>query len=149
MRKIFFLALYTLCLSASAQQTVLLNGQWLMGESRIYTHAENRRCPSLAVFINPNIPIKQTDVSAGYKNANTGMAQSMQRMVNAGKNLTRLPVIGIQFGEGKGNLLISQLLTAGRMANIDKTGKPFERRYDETAVQMVLNMLEQVIKKDE
>ena len=80
MRKIFFLALYTLCLSASAQQTVLLNGRWLMGE---------------------------------------------------------------------GNLLISQLLTAGRMANIDKTGKPFERRYDETAVQMVLNMLEQVIKKDE
>ena len=105
--------------------------------------------PSLAVFINPNIPIKQTDVLAGYKNANTGMAQSMQRMVNAGKNLTRLPVIAIQFGKGKGNLLISQLLTAGRLANIDKTGKPFERRYDETAVQMVLNMLEQVIKKDE
>lgn len=105
--------------------------------------------PSLAVFINPNIPIKQTDVSAGYRNANAGMAQSMQRLANAGKNLTRVPIIGIRFGGGKGNLLISQLLTAGRLAHIEKTGKPFERRYDETAVQMVLNMIEQTTKNNE
>ena len=105
--------------------------------------------PSLAVFINPNIPIKQTDLAAGYKNANVGMAESMQRMANAGKNLTKVPVISIQFGRGKGNLLVSQLLTAGRLANIEKMGKPFERRYDETAVQMVLNMIEQVLTKHE
>ena len=101
--------------------------------------------PSLAVFINPNIPIKQTDLAAGYKNANVGMAESMKRMANAGKNLTKVPVISIRFGEGKGNLLVSQLLTAGRLADIGKTGKPFERRYDETAVQMVLNMIEQTL----
>lgn len=101
--------------------------------------------PSLAVFINPNIPIKQTDIAAGYKNANTGMATSMQRMVNAGKNLTKVPVVSIKFGQGKGNMLVSQLLTAGRMADINKTGKTFDRRYDETAVQMVLNMIEQVL----
>ncbi|MBQ9364077.1 MAG: glycoside hydrolase [Bacteroidaceae bacterium] len=101
--------------------------------------------PSLAVFINPNIPIKQTDLAAGYKNANVGMAESMQRMAKAGRNLTKVPVILIRFGQGKGNLLVSQLLTAGRLANIDKTGKPYERRYDETAVQMVLNMIEQTI----
>mgnify|MGYP002623054679 CR=1 FL=1 len=103
--------------------------------------------PSLAIFINPNIPIKQTDLAAGYQNANTGMAQSMKRLANAGKNLTKVPVISIHFGGGKGNLLVSQLLTAGRIVNIGKTGKPYERRYDETAVQMVLNMIEQVIQK--
>ncbi len=102
--------------------------------------------PSLAIFINPNIPIKQTDLAAGYRNANVGMAQSMMRMANAGKNLTKVPVICIQFGNGKGNLLVSQLLTSGRLANSGKTGKPFERRYDETAVQMVLNMIEQTLK---
>ena len=101
--------------------------------------------PSLAVFINPNIPIKQTDLALGYKNANVGLAESMQRMVNAGKNLTKVPVIIIRFGDGKGSLLVSQLLTAGRLADIGKTGIPFERRYDETAVQMVLNMIEQVL----
>lgn len=100
--------------------------------------------PSLAVFINPNIPIKMTDVSAGYQNANTGMAQSMMRMANAGKNLTKVPVIKIEFGEGKGNLLVSQLLTAGRLAPHE--GEKYDRRYDETAVQMVLNMIEQAIK---
>ena len=84
--------------------------------------------PSLAVFINPNIPIKQIDLAAGYMNANVGMAESMQRMANAGKNLTKVPVISIQFGWGKGNLLVSQLLTAGHLADIDKTGKPFDRR---------------------
>ena len=102
--------------------------------------------PSLAIFINPNIPIKQTDLAAGYRNANVGMAQSMMRMANAGKNLTKVPVICIQFGNGKGNLLVSQLLTSGRLANSGKTGKPFERCYDETAVQMVLNMIEQTLK---
>ena len=101
--------------------------------------------PSLAVFINPNIPIKQTDLAAGYRNANVGMAESMQRMANAGKNLTKVPVISIHFGNGKGNLLVSQLLTAGRLTSTGMTGLPFERRYDETAVQMVLNMVEHVL----
>lgn len=105
--------------------------------------------PSLAVFINPDIPIKQVDLAAGYKNANVGMAESMQRMANAGKNLTKVPVISIRFGGGKGSMLVSQLLTAGRLADTGKTGKPYERRYDETAVQMVLNMIEQVLENKE
>lgn len=101
--------------------------------------------PSLAVFINPNIPIKQTDISAGYRNANTGMAKHMIRMVNAGKNLTKVPVVKIEFGEGKGNLLVSQLLTSGRISHLSETEKPYERRYDETAIQMVLNIIEQTL----
>ena len=102
--------------------------------------------PSLAVFINPNIPIKTTDVAAGYRNANTGMAESMVRMVNAGKNLTKVPVIGITFGSGKGNLIVSQLLTAGRLSPRTDTAS-YPRRYDETAVQMTLNMMEQALTK--
>lgn len=101
--------------------------------------------PSLAVFINPDIPIKTTDLASGYRNANAGMAERMVRMVNAGKNLTKVPVIGIMFGSGKGNLIVSQLLTAGRLSPHNTMGKAFARRFDGTAVQMVLNMMEQAL----
>ena len=57
-----------------------------------------------------------------------------------------VPGIKIEFGEGKGNLIASQLLTAGRLSNLSETGKPYERHYDETAVQTVLNMIEQTLK---
>ena len=98
--------------------------------------------PSLAVFVDPNAPIKQTDISSGYKRAYAGQAKRIIRMVNAGKNLTRVPVIMVEFGDGKGNLLVSQLLTAGRISHAKEMGVPYERRYDETAVQIVLNMIE-------
>lgn len=101
--------------------------------------------PSLAVFIDPHIPIKSTDLAAGYRNANTGMAKSLVIMANAGKNLTKTPVMMIEFGNGKGNLLVSQLLTADRLTPHATTGKLYDIRYDETAVQIVLNMMDKVL----
>lgn len=101
--------------------------------------------PSLAVFIDPNIPIKSSDLASGYKNANTGMAKSLVMMANAGKNLTKTPVMMIEFGSGKGNLLVSQLLTAGRLAPHTTPGKLYDIRYDESAVQIVLNMIDKAV----
>ncbi len=98
--------------------------------------------PSLAVFVDPDSPIKQTYISSGYKRAYAGQAKRIIRMVNAGKNLTRVPVIMVEFGDGKGNLIVSQLLTAGRISHAKEMGVPYERRFDETAVQIVLNMME-------
>lgn len=102
--------------------------------------------PSLAIFVNPKENIKQTDVADGYKTAAQGMAKSLRRMANAGKNLTRIPVQMIDFGQGKGCLLISQLYTSGRLVPDMKPTGLYEVRYDETAVQTVLNMIEQVVK---
>lgn len=98
--------------------------------------------PSLAVFLDMTVPIKSTDIASGYNNVNVGMAKSLTIMANAGKNLTKTPVLMIEFGNGKGNLIISQLLTANRLVSHNNTGKLYDIRYDETAVQMVLNMIE-------
>jgi hypothetical protein len=66
-------------------------------------------------------------------------------MANAGKNLTRAPVMMIEFGDGKGNLLVSQLLTDNRLVPHATNGKLYDIRYDETAVQTVLNMMDKAI----
>lgn len=101
--------------------------------------------PSLAVFINLNDPIQVTDLAAGYKAANTGMAKHLIRLANAGKNLTRVPAMKIEFGDGKGNLVVSQLLTAGRLVPRPATNGLYDIRYDETAVQTALNMFANAI----
>lgn len=102
--------------------------------------------PSLAVFIDLRDPIQVTDLAAGYRAANTGMAKHLIRLANAGKNLTRVPVMKIEFGDGKGNLIVSQLLTAERMVQRPMTNGLYDIRYDETTVQTVLNMFADAIK---
>lgn len=72
--------------------------------------------PALAISINPNSPIISTDVSKSYLDAQSGIAENLVPLANCGKNLTQTPVVCIDFGFGKGKLVISQLLTAGRLA---------------------------------
>lgn len=103
--------------------------------------------PSLAVFINPDVPIQVTDLAAGFRASDTGMAERLVRMANAGKNLTRIPVFKVIFGPGQGELVLSQLLTAGRLDGSARPDGPFDARYDGTAVQIVLNMIESVLAK--
>lgn len=51
----------------------------------------------------------------------------------------------------RGDLVVPawEMEVQGVNADLDNTGKSFERRYDETAVQMVLNMIEQVLTSHE
>lgn len=99
--------------------------------------------PALALSLNPKAPVKVTDLGNGYRASAHGSATELIPLVSAGKNLTRTPVLLVGFGPGKGRVLLSGLLTEGRL---DKTapaasdhGSP---QYDEAAVQMVLNMME-------
>ena len=115
-------------------------------KDKVLQHIED--APSLAVFLDMTVPIKYTDIASGYKNANVGMAKSLSIMANAGKNLTKTPVMMIEFGDGKGNMLISQLLTANRLTPQPTTGKLYDIRYDETAVQFVLNMIDKSLDKN-
>lgn len=100
--------------------------------------------PALAGAINTSTPIRVTDLCKIYKESAEGTAQNFEALVNAGKNLTRVPVIRISFGEKKGQLILSQLLTNGRLAPGFGQNGEYGIREDESAAQIVLNMIEQL-----
>lgn len=101
--------------------------------------------PALASSINPFTPIRSTNLSLEYKRSFNGKAQQFTVMANAGRNLTRTPVLMVNFGKNKGKLLLSQLLTAGRLNPDFEEKTKYGIRYDEVAVQMVLNMMSSAI----
>lgn len=105
--------------------------------------------PALATAINPRSPIEITDLHNGYLEATSGIAQNYLPLASCGKNLTRTPVALVEFGKGKGTLLVSQLLTAGRLAEDFGEEGLYGIRYDEVAVQMVLNMISLSLKNSD
>lgn len=104
--------------------------------------------PSLAMSLNAKAPLRITDLRSGYKHSHSGKALNLLPLCTAGKNLTRTPAIMIEFGEKKGKVIISQLITEGRLSNkldtIDYNENFYSKRYDEASVQMVLNMIDLV-----
>jgi len=97
--------------------------------------------PALAGALNPDAQIKITNLSRAYKKAGSGQAEKLTGLVNCGLNLLRTPVVRIDFGAGKGSLIISQLLTEGRLAPGYGEEGLYGRRYDPAAEQFVLNLL--------
>ena len=97
--------------------------------------------PALAVVMSADAPITVTDLANGYEAAKTGLVESLEILANAGKDLTKSPVIAIGFGEGCGRLLVSQLLTEGRLSPGFGSDGLYGVRYDATAVQTVVNLL--------
>ena len=111
-------------------------------ELKDYLHFLIEDAPALATSLNPNAKIKITDLHGAYKNAFKGQAQKIIPLVNCGKNLTRVPVLQLEFGEAKGKIILSQLITKERLApNQIKTGI-FDKKIDPVAIQMVINMQE-------
>jgi hypothetical protein len=104
--------------------------------------------PALASSINPLTPIRSTNLSLEYKKSIQGKAQQFKVLANAGKNLTRTPVLMVDFGKNKGKLVLSQLLTAGRLHPDFQGNTKYGIRNDEVAVQMVLNMMSTTIDQD-
>ena len=101
--------------------------------------------PSLANSLNAKAPVRITDLGKGLLSASDGKATEFVPLCCAGKNLSRTPVILVGFGEGKGKLIVSQLLTQGRLkkkaGTVNLSKKHYGIRYDEAAVQVVLNMI--------
>jgi len=97
--------------------------------------------PALAVSIDPEAPVKAIDLAHLYRLSQAGEATKLTALASCGKNLARAPVVRIDFAPGMGSLLLSQLLTKGRLA--EGFGEPglYGIRYDPVAVQFVLNML--------
>jgi len=103
--------------------------------------------PALENMINPNAEIEVTDLNRGYQKAKNGRAYQIIPLVNSGRNLTQTPVVMIEFGSGKGKLILSQLITSGRLLKSNNDNKTYSVKYDVVAAQMVLNMIELVTQK--
>jgi beta-galactosidase len=102
--------------------------------------------PALSGSLNPLAPVRVTNLSVGYRESEGRLGKTLIPMVNAGKNLTRTPVIMIGFGTDKGKIIVSQLLTMGRMAKVFSGPGLYGIRYDPVACQFILNMFETVLK---
>jgi hypothetical protein len=101
--------------------------------------------PALKNTLNLQAPVKVTDLVKQYQITSTGQAQQLLPLVKCGKNLVRTPVVEIDFGRKKGKLILSQLLTAGRLGQgFGEQGK-WGIRYDPAAVQFVLNMMQECL----
>ncbi len=115
---------------AEAQKTLRAKVEFLVTDA-----------PALEGAINVKTPVKVTDLAGEYKASANGVAKNFTALASAGKSLTRTPVVMVDFGTGKGRLVLSQLLTAGRLApGYGEKGK-WGIRYDEAAVQTTLNMM--------
>jgi hypothetical protein len=104
--------------------------------------------PALATSLDPNGRIEIRNLHDEFKQAKSGRAVNFIPLVECGKGLTRTPAAMIQFGKNKGQLVVSQLLTSGRLA--DGFGKEglYGIRTDEAAKQFVLNMISYSLEKN-
>jgi hypothetical protein len=98
--------------------------------------------PALAGSVNPMAPIKSYDLAAELKTQKEDPSLSVTAMAIAGKGLVRTPVVKVESGSGK--LIISQLLTEGRLAEGFGSEGIYGVRRDPVAEQMVLNMLSEL-----
>ena len=102
--------------------------------------------PALASSLNPNANIKIIDLIDMYKNSKSGQAEKLIPLVNCGINLLRTPVVLVDFGQNKGSVILSQLITEGRLAEENDAQDLYGKRYDPVVVQFVLNLLNEIAK---
>lgn len=96
--------------------------------------------PSLKDCIDTEAEITVTNLYKKYNElaSNEGKIKYID-VVKAGKNLLRTPCVAVEFEDGKGRLLISQMMFDGRLAN--KCGGFFDLRNDVAASQLIVNII--------
>lgn len=100
--------------------------------------------PALADVINPRVPILSHNLSELYK-LNTGTIRKLSPLVKCGKSLVRTPLYKADFGRGKGSMILSQLITSGRLVKGFGQEGLYGIRQDPAARQFVLNMVKYLI----
>lgn len=100
--------------------------------------------PAIAAYIDPGAPVEILKLNQEYAKLSEDAERSLsvQPLAMAGKGLKKNPVQLIRFEGTDSQVLASQLLTRGRLAEGFGTDGHYGVRYDPAAVQMVLNMLE-------
>jgi beta-galactosidase len=97
--------------------------------------------PSLDAVLDPNSPVQQTDLGAGFRAANLSQAKALEVLAVCGKGLTRDAMVELGFGAGRGRLVLSQALTAGRLRRDAAAPGFYGIRYDPAAEQLTLNLM--------
>lgn len=98
--------------------------------------------PALAASLDPRAPLREHDLGKLYAGASaTAQAEDVKALASCGKSLFRSPVVEVFMGPGRGKLMLSQLLTAGRLASGFGTEGLYGVRADAAAQQFVLNMI--------
>jgi hypothetical protein len=104
--------------------------------------------PSLQDRINPNAPVECTDIAQTYRlSGSECKATQLLPLANCGKNLTRVPVAELAFGPSSGSVVLSQVLTAGRLIRGQAEPGLYGIRYDPAAEQFTLNLVARVVKE--
>jgi hypothetical protein len=98
--------------------------------------------PALKSTVNPNAPILEINLKTQLQNSEKAEGKSMQVLAVCGKNLTKAPVVQIEFGVGQGKILVSQLLMENRLLPIWQNQNVYALRKDPVAIQMLINMIE-------
>jgi hypothetical protein len=116
----------------------------IIGKLRAHIRFIQEDAPAIAASLDPNAPVDITVLNKEYVKLNGSKERRMwvQPLAVAGKDLVRIPVVRISFGAEQGTLIVSQLLTAGRLAEGFGSEGLYGVRYDPAAVQMVLNMID-------
>lgn len=104
--------------------------------------------PDLKNVINLEAKIEQIDLSREYREHAGGHAEQMIPLVTCGKGLTRTSIFELTFGTRKGNVILSQVLTAGRLVRGVIEPGLYGVRYDPATEQFVLNILAKAIIPD-
>ena len=100
--------------------------------------------PALKGSINPDAPVEITDLVSEYNASGKGSALNIEPLVNCGRNLIQTPVMKIDFGRGKGNLILSQLIMNDRLVDSGEAPGLYDIRYDVVTCQFLINMLKTV-----
>ncbi len=105
--------------------------------------------PAIAASLDPNAPVDVTVLNKEYVKLNESGEHRMtvQPLAVAGKEMVKSPAVKIAFDEDNGMLIVSQLLTSGRLAEGFGSDGLYGVRYDPAAVQMVLNMIETLLEE--
>ena len=96
--------------------------------------------PALSASIDPNAKIKVSNLHDAFVKCNDKGAEMFTPLVKCGNSMSRTAVVEIDFGKNKGKLILSQLLTEGRLSG-KTSGKTYEIIEDEAAKQTVINLI--------
>jgi hypothetical protein len=105
--------------------------------------------PAIAASLNPEGPVEILKLNQEFEKLREAAERRLivEPLAVAGKGLSKNPVQRIRLAGSESQILVSQLLTCGRLAEGFGTEGHYGIRYDPAAVQMVLNMIELLVTK--
>lgn len=102
--------------------------------------------PALKVSIDTEAPLTKLNLAHMYQAIPSHSSIETQcPLVSSGKDLVRTPVVSISYKEHGNKLVLSQLLTEGRLHNKMGSFQPYELYEDPAAGQFILNLIQEMI----